>query len=186
MITETFGDLLYVPSSDTLNEFPSPEALMKRIIISTKPPEELKKFLKAQDNQNNGENTAKLAEEGTLRRTDSNADDSDGKVCSTCAVWRHALISKIKSSLSKEILTFYCHEQDELDEEDDDESEEEDPKFQQDTACEYRKLITIHAGKPKGHLRNALKVDPDKVRRLSLSETQLAKATVSHGADIIR
>jgi phosphatidylinositol phospholipase C delta len=45
MIRETFGDLLYVPSSDTLNEFPSPEALMKRIIISTKPPEEFKEFL---------------------------------------------------------------------------------------------------------------------------------------------
>lgn len=154
MIRETFGDLLYVPSSDTLNEFPSPEALMKRIIISTKPPEEFKEFLKAQDNQNNSGETAKLAEEGSLRRIDSTADDSDGK--------------------------------DELDEEDDDDSEEEDPKFQPDTACEYRKLITIHAGKPKGHLRDALKVDPDKVRRLSLSETQLSKATVSHGADIIR
>lgn len=154
MITETFGDLLYVPSSDTLNEFPSPEALMKRIIISTKPPQEFREFLKAQDNQKIGGNTDKLAEEGSLRRIDSNADDSDGK--------------------------------DEPDDEDDEESEEEDPKFQQDTACEYRKLITIHAGKPKGHLRDALKVDPDKVRRLSLSETQLAKATTSHGADIIR
>jgi phosphatidylinositol phospholipase C, delta len=29
-------------------------------------------------------------------------------------------------------------------------------------------------------------VDPEKVRRLSLSETQLAKATSSHGADVIR
>uniref|UniRef100_A0ACD5XQH0 Uncharacterized protein n=1 Tax=Avena sativa TaxID=4498 RepID=A0ACD5XQH0_AVESA len=154
MIRETFGDLLYVPSSDTLNEFPSPEALMKRIIISTKPPGEFKEFLKAQDNQKNSGKTAELAEEGILRRLDSNADDSDGK--------------------------------DEPDEEEDDESEEEDPKFQPDTACEYRKLITIHAGKPKGHLRDALKVDPDKVRRLSLSETQLSKATVSHGADIIR
>lgn len=154
MITETFGDLLYVPSSDALNEFPSPEALMKRIIISTKPPQEFREFLKAQGNQNNNGNTANLSDEGALRRLDSNADDSDGK--------------------------------DDLDEEDDEESEEEDPKFQPDTACEYRKLITIHAGKPKGHLRDALKVDPDKVRRLSLSETQLTKATASHGADIIR
>ena len=79
-----------------------------------------------------------------------------------------------------------CHKQDEPDDEDDEESEEEDPKFQPDTACEYRKLITIHAGKPKGRMRDALKVDPDKVRRLSLSETQLAKSTASHGADIIR
>ncbi|VAI30519.1 phosphoinositide phospholipase C 6-like [Triticum dicoccoides] len=154
MITETFGDLLYVPSSDTLNEFPSPEALMRRIIISTKPPQEYREFLKAQGDQKISGSADKLAEEGNLRRIDSNADDSDGK--------------------------------DEPDDEDDEESEEEDPKFQPDTACEYRKLITIHAGKPKGRMRDALKVDPDKVRRLSLSETQLAKATASHGADIIR
>ena len=85
MITETFGDLLYVPSSDTPNEFPSPEALMKRILISTKPPQEFKKFIKAQDSQSIGDNTAKLV--------DSDSDDSDGKVCNTCAFWRHALIS---------------------------------------------------------------------------------------------
>lgn len=32
----------------------------------------------------------------------------------------------------------------------------------------------------------ALKVDPDKIRRLSLSEQQLEKAVASHGADVIR
>jgi phosphatidylinositol phospholipase C delta len=96
MIRETFGDLLYVPSSDTLNEFPSPEALMKRIIISTKPPEEFKEFLKAQGNQNESEKAAKLAEEVSLKRADSNADDSDGKVCNTFSIWKHALISKSK------------------------------------------------------------------------------------------
>ncbi|KAG2555486.1 hypothetical protein PVAP13_8NG006900 [Panicum virgatum] len=154
MLTETFGDLLFIPSSDPMKEFPSPEALMKRIIISTKPPQEYKEFLKAKDNQNGSGNIADLPDQGSLRRIDSNADESDGK--------------------------------DELDEQDEEDSDEDDPKFQQDTACEYRKLITIQAGKPKGHLRDALKVDPDKVRRLSLSETQLAKATVSHGAEVIR
>jgi len=83
-------------------------------------------------------------------------------------------------------INLYFHKQDELDEQDEEDSDEDDPKFQQDTACEYRKLITIQAGKPKGHLRDALKVDPEKVRRLSLSETQLAKATSSHGAEVIR
>ncbi|KAL6640603.1 hypothetical protein ACP70R_021726 [Stipagrostis hirtigluma subsp. patula] len=142
-----------VADSEPMKEFPSPEALMKRIIISTKPPQEHKEFLKAKDSQNANGN-ASLAGEGSMRRMDSNVDESDGK--------------------------------DELDEQDDEDSEEDDPKFHQDTACEYRKLITIHAGKPKGHLRDALKVDPDKVRRLSLSETQLTKATASHGADLIR
>ncbi|BAT17654.1 phosphoinositide phospholipase C 6 [Oryza sativa Japonica Group] len=154
MLVKTFGNLLYIPSSDPINEFPSPESLMKKIIISTKPPEEYKKFLKSKDNQNINGGLANLAEEGSLRRIDSNAEESDGK--------------------------------DELDDQDEDSSDEDDPKFQQETACEYRELITIHAGKPKGHLKDALKVDPDKVRRLSLSETQLAKATASHGADVIR
>ncbi|KAK3135935.1 hypothetical protein QOZ80_5BG0425520 [Eleusine coracana subsp. coracana] len=155
MLTETFGDLLFIPSSDPTKELPSPEALMKRIIISTKPPQEYKEFLKVKDNQDVSGNIANLADEGTMRRMESNAEESDGK--------------------------------DEPDDpEDEDSEDEEDPKFLQDTACEYRKLITIHAGKPKGHLRDALKVDPDKVRRLSLSETQLAKATSSHGADVIR
>ncbi|CAM0152148.1 unnamed protein product [Urochloa decumbens] len=154
MLTETFGDLLFIPSSDPMKEFPSPEALMKRIIISTKPPQEYKEFLKVKDNQNGSGNIADLPDQGSLRRIDSNADESDGK--------------------------------DDLDEQDEEDSDEDDPKFQQDTACEYRKLITIQAGKPKGNLRDALRVDPDRVRRLSLSETQLAKATTSHGAEVIR
>lgn len=85
MLTETFGDLLYVPSSDPLNEFPSPEALMRRIIISTKPPQEYKEFLKAKDKPNISGNIANLAEEGSFRRIDSNAEDSDGKVCNITA-----------------------------------------------------------------------------------------------------
>jgi phosphatidylinositol phospholipase C delta len=80
MLVKTFGNLLYIPSSDPINEFPSPESLMKKIIISTKPPEEYKKFLKSKDNQNINGGLANLAEEGSLRRIDSNAEESDGKV----------------------------------------------------------------------------------------------------------
>ena len=39
MVTKMFGDMLYCPESDYLVEFPSPEALKKRVMISTKPPE---------------------------------------------------------------------------------------------------------------------------------------------------
>ena len=56
----------------------------------------------------------------------------------------------------------------------------------QNAAPEYKRLITIRAGKPKGHLKDSLKVDPDKVRRLSLSEQELVKAAVSHGTEIVR
>lgn len=34
--------MLYVPKSGDLNEFPSPESLKRRILISTKPPEYIK------------------------------------------------------------------------------------------------------------------------------------------------
>lgn len=40
MITQTFGPLLYYPESEYLNEFPSPEELKRKILISTKPPKE--------------------------------------------------------------------------------------------------------------------------------------------------
>ncbi|KAI3525759.1 hypothetical protein L1887_04820 [Cichorium endivia] len=40
MVRETFGDVLYYSGSDTITEFPSPESLKKRIVVSTKPPKE--------------------------------------------------------------------------------------------------------------------------------------------------
>ena len=40
MVSQTFGIMLYYPESDSLSEFPSPESLKHRIIISTKPPKE--------------------------------------------------------------------------------------------------------------------------------------------------
>lgn len=46
MITQTFGDILFSPGSECLREFPSPESLKRRVIISTKPPKE---YLQAKD-----------------------------------------------------------------------------------------------------------------------------------------
>lgn len=40
MVTKTFGDMLYRPETDQLREFPSPESLKKKVMISTKPPKE--------------------------------------------------------------------------------------------------------------------------------------------------
>ncbi|KAF9594268.1 hypothetical protein IFM89_028925 [Coptis chinensis] len=40
MVTETFGNMLFTPGPECLKEFPSPESLKKRILISTKPPKE--------------------------------------------------------------------------------------------------------------------------------------------------
>lgn len=46
-------------------------------------------------------------------------------------------------------------------------------------------LITIHAGKPQGGLKEALAIG-DKVRRLSLSEQKLENAAEDHGTDVVR
>lgn len=51
MITQTFGDMLYYPQSECLTEFPSPESLKHRIIISTKPPKE---FLESKNLKDKG------------------------------------------------------------------------------------------------------------------------------------
>lgn len=40
MATQIFGPMLYYPEAEYLAEFPSPESLKHRIIISTKPPVE--------------------------------------------------------------------------------------------------------------------------------------------------
>jgi phosphatidylinositol phospholipase C delta len=74
-------------------------------------------------------------------------------------------------------------QEDDVDEDDD----EDEQKMQQHLAPQYKHLITIKAGKPKGGTTSdALKCDPNKVRRLSLSEQELAKAVVNHGTEIVR
>ncbi|CAI9091713.1 OLC1v1026810C2 [Oldenlandia corymbosa var. corymbosa] len=50
MVTQVFGDMLYYPEAVSL-EFPSPEALKHRIILSTKPPKE---YLETKQNKEDG------------------------------------------------------------------------------------------------------------------------------------
>ncbi|XP_016456070.2 phosphoinositide phospholipase C 2 isoform X1 [Nicotiana tabacum] len=77
-------------------------------------------------------------------------------------------------------------EQDDSDEGEDDEDDEGDPKSEKNAASEYKRLIAIHAGKGKGGLSDWLRVDPNNVRRLSLSEPALEKAVDTHSKEIIR
>ncbi|XP_027337126.1 phosphoinositide phospholipase C 2-like isoform X2 [Abrus precatorius] len=159
MITRTFGDILFCPSSESLKEFPSPESLKRRIIISTKPPKE---YLEAKEVQQKEEETQKG------KHTDD--EEAWGREVPSL---RGGTISDYKNN----------GDEDELDnEEDTDELENK----RQNASQEYRRLIAIHAGKPKGGLEECLKVDPDKVRRLSLSELQLEKAAETHGKEIVR
>lgn len=140
MLTQTFGDILFTPGLVSLKEFPSPELLKKRILISTKPPKE---YLEGKE----------IKKKGDLESEKS------------------------------------CHIQaDDKNEPDEDSDDEEDGDINSSrkVAPEYKHIITIHAGKPKGGLDVSLKVDSEKVRRLSLSEEQLEDAAETHGREIVR
>lgn len=52
MLTQTFGEMLFYPKSECLEEFPSPEQLKYRIIISTKPPKEYLEAKSFPDDEN--------------------------------------------------------------------------------------------------------------------------------------
>ncbi|GAB2216412.1 hypothetical protein Droror1_Dr00024185 [Drosera rotundifolia] len=160
ILTDTFGDMLFLPGSETFQRLPSPEKLKNRIIISTKPPKE---YLEAKDVKH---------KDDSQRGKDSAEEEAWGKE-----------VSNLKS---------HCSADDKNNEFDEEENEEEtdvddaDTKSLQHVAPEYKRLIAIHAGKPKGELKDALKVDPEKVRRLSLSEQQLRNLAVHHGVDMVR
>ncbi|KAL8171442.1 hypothetical protein V2J09_023246 [Rumex salicifolius] len=155
MLTETFGDLLYLPDDECLRKLPSPESLKRRIIISTKPPKEYLEAKEMKDESHRGKDLG----------------DEEG--------WGKE-VPNLKSQVSENKDNL-----DEEDNEDDQDPDDVESKPHQE-APEYRRLIAIHAGKPKGGLKEALAVEPNKVRRLSLSEQQLEKAAVHHGTELVR
>ncbi|GAB4824532.1 hypothetical protein Ancab_007408 [Ancistrocladus abbreviatus] len=61
----------------------------------------------------------------------------------------------------------------------------EDEDHEKKAVPEYKSLTGISAGKLKGGLQHMLTVDPDKVRRLSLSELQLEHAIKDHASDTV-
>ncbi|KAH1211861.1 Phosphoinositide phospholipase C 2 [Glycine max] len=168
MVTQTFGDILFTPNSESVKEFPSPESLKKRIIISTKPPKE---YLEAKEKEK-GDDSQHEKEKG---------DDSEhGKASGEDEAWGKEVPS-LKGG------TIEDYKDNNVDEDLNDEEEfDESDKSHHNEAPEYRHLIAIHAGKPKGGLVECLKVDPEKVRRLSLSEQQLEKAAINYGQQIVR
>ncbi|KAL6598718.1 hypothetical protein ACP70R_046116 [Stipagrostis hirtigluma subsp. patula] len=166
MVLEVFGSILYYPKTDHLKEFPSPEELKGHVLLSTKPPKE---YLESKPG-------------GAMKEDD--AEQHLGKGAADDTTWGNEV-----PDLETEIQSAKKHDDDvsehHRDDHDDDDDEEEQ-KMQPYVAPQYKHLITIRAGKPKGSLSEALKSDPDKVRRLSLSEQQLAKVAENHGTEIVR
>lgn len=68
MVTKTFGDVLYYSESDSMVDFPSPESLKKRIVVSTKPPKEYLDTAKSM----------KEKDEGSMKNKTSSEEDPWG------------------------------------------------------------------------------------------------------------
>ena len=64
MVTQTFGEILFSPGSECLKEFPSPESLKKRIIISTKPPKEYLQSKEVKGKEDESQKGKDSADEG--------------------------------------------------------------------------------------------------------------------------
>ncbi|XP_059667996.1 phosphoinositide phospholipase C 2-like [Cornus florida] len=160
MVTQTFGELLFSPGSECLAEFPSPDSLKRKIIVSTKPPKEYleSKSIKEKD--------------GDLQKIkDSTEEEAWGKEV--------PYFNDDFEAFDKNNLEQGEHR----DEEDQDCG---DPKLPQNAAPEYKHLIGIHARKRKSEIKECLLVDPNKATRVSLSEEKLEKAVKNHGTDVIR
>ncbi|KAK2980002.1 hypothetical protein RJ640_020028 [Escallonia rubra] len=160
MVTTTLGDALFSCGSECLVEFPSPESLKRKIIISTKPPKDYleSKSITEKDN-------------GTHKVKDSSDEGAWGKEVSNL---------KDKYEAFDENAPDYGELQDEED------FKDEDHNLQKDAPPEYKHLIAIQARKRKGGIKEWFHVDPSKVTRISLREQQLEKAVRTNGTDIIR
>uniref|UniRef100_A0A0C9RXU3 Phosphoinositide phospholipase C n=1 Tax=Wollemia nobilis TaxID=56998 RepID=A0A0C9RXU3_9CONI len=164
MITQTFGELLYYPDSEIMEEFPTPESLKGRILISTKPPKEYLESKPAEVEEN---------EEKLKMKTPDEEPWGDE-------------IPEYGADVANEGKNSYATGS--IAEDSDDDEGSIQRNTDKDAAPEYKRLITIRAGKPKGEsLKAALSVDEkQEVKRLSLSEPQLEKVASSHSKHLVR
>ncbi|AES99590.1 putative phosphoinositide phospholipase C [Medicago truncatula] len=162
MATQIFGEMLYYPQPAeclTLTEFPSPESLKNRVIISTKPPKEHFKSNRIKDNGNYH------ALDGI---SESSEEESSGKESPDSTVEVEINSANGSDSDEGDAGKYGCHR-----------------RLFQECSPDYKSIITIQNKKLKGSLKDKLKTDGE-LRRLSWSETTLEKASESHGTDIIR
>ncbi|KAL6203408.1 hypothetical protein ACLB2K_027108 [Fragaria x ananassa] len=157
LLMKTFKEMLFIPDSECFKKLPSPEDLKYRIIISTKPPKEYLEDKSVNDKKDN-----------LHKRKDSEEDEWGNEPAEL--IEEHEDVGTSESEASE--LNQDC-------EDNNNSSHGAEP-------ASYKRLIAIHAGKPSGGLKEALKVEVHRVRRLSLSEQALEKAAECHGTDVVR
>ncbi|KAH7437055.1 hypothetical protein KP509_05G054300 [Ceratopteris richardii] len=160
-ICETFGEILYKPKEKDLKEFPSPQELKRRILISTKPP--------------------KIPDDDTIKKTKemiATNEIQDGG----------SFVRKDISSAGYPIKDIGVSTEAFVNKDEGSDEDSDPPESRPDThvSTDYRRLISIRAGKPKGvSLVDALKVAAQ-VKRVSLSEPQLKSVAESNSTEVVK
>lgn len=193
MATQIFGEMLFYPGTDCscLTEFPSPESLKNRVIISTKPPKERFKSNRIKDNPmlNESESSEEESWENESPDSDKNEVETEDMVRLRYMLYymNSYICNKIKNlrSLCAMLLLFMYYQNGSDHHEGNESACECARKPYQVCSPDYKHIITIHNTKLKGCLKDKLKTDGE-VRRLSWSEKTLEKASESHGTDILR
>eukprot|EP00246_Nothoceros_aenigmaticus_P015284 TRINITY_DN6274_c0_g2_i1.p1 TRINITY_DN6274_c0_g2~~TRINITY_DN6274_c0_g2_i1.p1 ORF type:complete len:561 (+),score=109.82 TRINITY_DN6274_c0_g2_i1:217-1683(+) len=161
--TSLLGDALYIPAeNESFSSFQSPEQLKRRILISTKPPKE---YLEAgtEDSKTDkpaGKNAKPNGNNKGVEEEEAWGDevpDFDEEAVEGDRPPESSLLNTVELEAQAE---------------------------QAIAPPAYKHIISIRAGKPKGaSMRSALSVEGD-VRRVSLSEPQLEKASKDY-ADLV-
>ncbi|XP_062085178.1 phosphoinositide phospholipase C 4-like [Humulus lupulus] len=183
MVTETFEDMLFCPESEKLEEFPSPEEMKYRIIISTKPPKEYLQAKSIKENEDNGSIKQRDSNENS-RKTEKmeSADHEDEEEYTS-----DSDASDLSGNDGDGNNTSSKKDSSELNVDGDENSKSrKTDRSLSGGQPEYLSLIAIHSGKPKGGLKEQLKVEIDKVTRLSLNEQKFEKATTFHASQVVR
>ncbi|GFP93836.1 phosphoinositide phospholipase c 2 [Phtheirospermum japonicum] len=161
MVNQTFGDKLFCSTSseECLQDFPSPDSLKGRVIISTKPPKE---YLETKSSNKESDTSVKVIK--------SLEEITWGKE-----------ISDLGAKFSNNDEGAY--------DQDDDQNIIINDSLQQPVNAaptEYKHLIAIRNEKMKGGIKAWLRVDSKKAHRVSLNEEKLEKAVLTHGTEIVR
>jgi phosphatidylinositol phospholipase C delta len=154
ILTRILGDTLYYPkTSEALSEFPSPDSLKRRIIVSTKPPKE--SFVPKAALEDKA-----LVEE--LEKEDAQEETSSTPIKEGSAAHRIGNVPEAPSTPSSVTPASPTPR--------DSDSDEDDSKKNP----VYARLITIRQAKPvKGtSMKDRLKVE-ESVKRISLAESKL-------------
>lgn len=194
MVTQIFGDMLFTCGAECLSEFPSPESLKGRVIISTKPPKEYLETKKPDEKDNGSQKGKKSLEE---KAWGAEISDLTQKLIALYEVIFIEILKKIIVLIltkTEHLDTFLFRlnyttlqnkENGECQDEEAD-SHHENPNIQQNTAPEYKHLIAIQGAKSKGPTSEWLTIDPIKVKRISLNEEKLTNVALKHGKELIR